>query len=68
MTTQRQKTAAIHFTRLIIWLLVVVSCILDSPFTVSDILTIIGATIWLWLPNLVKLELQLVDRLTKGGK
>tara|TARA_R110000822_G_scaffold72023_1_gene173483 strand:- start:165 stop:368 length:204 start_codon:yes stop_codon:yes gene_type:complete len=61
MTTQRERITAIHLNRFIIWVLVVIGSVLDSPFTVGDMLSIVAATIWLWLPQLARLELKLVE-------
>lgn len=61
MTTQRERVRALHLNRFIVWLLVVVGCTLDSPFTISDALSILAATIWLWLPQLARLELKLLE-------
>ena len=61
MTTQKERITAIHLNRFIIWVLVVIGSVLDSPFTVSDMLSIVAATIWLWLPQLARLELKLVE-------
>lgn len=61
MTTQRERITAIHLNRFIIWVLVILGSVLDSPFTLSDMLSIVAATIWLWLPQLARLELKVVD-------
>ena len=62
MTTQRERIQALHFNRFLVWLLIVIGCILDSPFTITDGLSIIAATIWLWLPQLARLELKLLEK------
>ena len=62
MTTPRQRVTAIHLNRFIIWVLVVLGAVLDSPFTFGDVLSIGAATIWLWLPQLARLELKLLDK------
>jgi hypothetical protein len=62
MITQKQRIASLHFNRFVVWLLVVVGCVLDTPFTVGDMLSILAATIWLWLPQLARLELKLLDK------
>ena len=61
MTTQKERITAIHLNRFIIWVLVVIGSVLDSPFTLGDVLSILAATIWLWLPQLSRLELKVVD-------
>ena len=61
MSTQRERIVAIHFNRFLVWVLVVVGSIIESPFTITDALSIIAATIWLWLPQLAHLELKLVE-------
>ena len=66
MTTQRERITAIHLNRFIIWVLVVVGSILDSPFTVGDLLSIVAATIWLWLPQLARLELKILDYIKRN--
>lgn len=65
MITQKQRTASLHFNRFVVWLLVVIGCMYDSPFTVGDALSIVAATIWLWLPQLAYLELKLLDKWRK---
>jgi hypothetical protein len=62
MTTPRERVTAININRFLIWLLVVISAVLNNPFTVSDVVSIVAATIWLWLPQLIRLELKLLDK------
>ena len=65
MTTQRQRIITISINRYFIWFLIVLSTFETPPFSWWDGLTILIATWWLFLAQLARLELKLVDRLRK---
>lgn len=60
MVTQVQRNAAIHITRVIIFILGVISILTDSP--VSEGCAIISLALWLWQPQLVRIELKLLEK------
>jgi hypothetical protein len=61
MTTPRQRITAIHFTRVLIFILSTLAIILESPY--GDVFGIIALAIWLWSPNIISLELKLIDKI-----
>ena len=61
MTTQRERITAIHFTRVLIFILSTLAIILESPY--GDVFGIIALAIWLWSPNIIALELKLIDKI-----
>lgn len=65
MTTQRERITAIHFTRVLIFILSTLAIILESPY--GDVFGIIALAVWLWMGNLIALELRLVDWLKRRG-
>lgn len=62
MTTQRERIIAISINRYIIWFLIVLSTFESPPFTWWDALTIVIATWWLFIAQLTRLELKLLDK------
>ena len=61
MTTQRERITAIHFTRVLIFILSTLAIVLESPY--GDGFGIIALAIWLWSPNIISLELKLIDKI-----
>jgi hypothetical protein len=67
MSTQREKIVALHFNRFLVWILVVIGAVIESPFTITDALSIVAATVWLWLPQLARLELKVIEYIKRRG-
>lgn len=61
MTTQRERITAIHFTRVLIFILSTLAILLESPY--GDVFGIIALAVWLWSPNIISLELKLLDKI-----
>lgn len=59
MTTQRERTTAIHITRVLIFILSSLAILLDKP--VGDILGILALAIWLWSPTIISFELKVLN-------
>lgn len=64
MSTPAQKYACFSVTRAVIFALICVTILTEEP--ISDVCAIISAGCWLWLPNIVALELKLLDKLKKS--
>lgn len=60
MTTQKERITAIHFTRVLIFILSTLAILLESPY--GDMFGIIALAVWLWSPNIIALELKLLDK------
>ncbi len=60
MSTLEQKATAFSVTRLIIFVLGVLSVLVEGAL--ADVLAILAMALWLWLPNVIHLELYLIDR------
>ena len=58
MTTRRERIKALHFTRVLIFILSTLAILLESPY--GDVFGIIALAVWLWMGNLIALELRLV--------
>lgn len=63
MSTMRQKAMCMSVTRYIIFILIVISELTESP--VSQLCGLTAAAIWLFMPKIVKLELKMVDKIKK---
>lgn len=63
MISSTERTAAIHATRVVIFILGVISILSSSP--VSEACAIISLACWLWQAQLVHLELRLVEKWRK---
>ncbi len=63
MSTQKQKVAALHYTRVLIFVLSVLAIVLESPY--GDAFGILALAVWLWMGDLVSLELKMLDKLKK---
>lgn len=61
MSTTKQKYTAFNITRILIFVLIVTS--IYAPAPVGDVLGVIAAAAWLWLPKLISLELLFLDKL-----
>lgn len=59
MTTMKQKTYTFLFTRVVVFVLGVLSLVLDHP--VGTFSGILGLFVWLWMPAIVHYELKLID-------
>lgn len=60
MITSSERTAAVHTTRVVIFILGVISILSASP--VSEACAIISLGMWLWQAQLVHWELKLIDK------
>jgi hypothetical protein len=60
MISSTERTAAIHATRVVIFILGVISILSKSP--VSEACAIISLACWLWQAQLVHWELKLIDK------
>ncbi len=63
MRTTKQKHVAFQLTRLLIFVLGALAILLDEP--VGDILGVLSLAAWLWMPRLVQIELNLIDKWSK---
>ena len=61
MITQKERIKAIHFTRVLIFILSTLAILLESPY--GDAFGIIALAVWLWSPNIISLELKLIDKI-----
>lgn len=61
MSTMRQKAVCMSVTRYIIFILIVVSELTESP--VSQLCGITAAAIWLYIPKIVQIELKMIDKM-----
>lgn len=60
MTSTTERTTALHLTRVVICILGSAAMVLSSP--AAEALGIVSLIGWLWMPNLIKWELQLLDK------
>lgn len=63
MSTPTQKRIAFSITRLMIFVLIVIS--IYTPPPVGDLLGVASAAAWLYLPTLINLELKIVDAIKR---
>ena len=56
MSTHQERCTAFHITRVIIFIMASTATLVESPLT--EILAIISLAMWLWLPQLIKMELR----------
>lgn len=60
MSNVKQRNACFSVTRIVIFVLICITVLTESP--ISDICAIISAAMWLWLPSLVAYELKLLNK------
>jgi len=63
MTTSSDKIHALHVTRVLIFIMGTIAALSSSPL--STILAISSLAAWLWMPQLVQLELSLLNKWRK---